>query len=536
MDDIKAKQQIVEKIKTSTNILVTVSNNPSVDALSAAIGTTLLLDKLNKHATAVFSGTIPPALAFLEPEKVLDDTTDSLRDFIIALDKEKADHLRYKIEGDSVKIFITPYKTTITSEDLEFSQGDYNVELVIALGVDNPDHLDKAMESHGQILHDATVITVTAGEQTSTLGGIDWHDDQASSLSEMVTGLSEALKDDKTKSLLDAQTATAFLTGIVAQTDRFSNQHTTSKVMTMASQLMAAGADQQLIATKLQEESQSVVADTPAKPAEELDTGSLKISKDALDGSSVNIQHQPTETLEEMDKRVKAAHQSEAAKAANSALDHTSNSVASGPYAYTDDPVAPEEPTPAPEPKPAQAPQDETQKISDAKIAAPANQQSEPGFGGVLNATTEQAAETARHDLESDQNKTTLAHSYLQGGSSNPAPMNGNGPASNAYVVGDSSSGAPTPADLGLPMPPPLPGAPAGGQATATGPYAFDPSPQQQPERLGDILAPEQPAAPATPAPTPAPTPPPTPALAPESPQQPPASNDPGQFKIPGQQ
>jgi len=519
MDDIKAKQQIVEKIKSSTNILVTVSTNPSVDALSAAIGTTLLLDKLNKHATAVFSGTIPPALEFLEPEKVLDDTTDSLRDFIIALDKEKADHLRYKVEGDSVKIFITPYKTTISSEDLEFSQGDYNVELVIALGVDNPDHLDKAMESHGQILHDATVITVTAGELTSTLGGIDWHDDQASSLSEMIAGLSEALKDDKTKSLLDAQTATAFLTGIVAQTDRFSNKHTTSKVMTMASQLMAAGADQQLIATKLQEDPQLGMTDTPAKPAEELDTGSLKISKDSkdtTDGSSVDIHHQPTETLEEMDKRVKASHQAEAAKAATSALDHTANSVASGPYAFSDDtPAATElEPTS----------QDDTQKISDAKIAAPVNQQSEPGFGGVLNATTEQAAETSRHDLESDQNKTTLAHSYLQGGSSNPTPMNGNGPASNAYVVGGNSSSTPTPSDLGLPMPPPLPGASASNQAAATGPYAPDPSPQQQPERLGDILAPEQ--TPQQPQAAPPISPPATPS----------ASNDPGQFKIPGQQ
>ena len=197
MDDIKAKQQIVEKIKASTNILVTVSNDPSVDALSAALGLTLLLDKLDKHPTAVFSGDVPPAISFLEPEKTFDTSTDSLRDFIIALDKEKADHLRYKVEGDSVKIFITPYKTTITSDDLEFSQGDFNVELVIALGVDVQEHLDSALDAHGQILHDAAIITVTAGEQVSNLGGIDGHDDQASSLSEMITGLAEALQPDK---------------------------------------------------------------------------------------------------------------------------------------------------------------------------------------------------------------------------------------------------------------------------------------------------------------------------------------------------
>jgi nanoRNase/pAp phosphatase (c-di-AMP/oligoRNAs hydrolase) len=99
MNDPKIKQQIVERIKGSSNILVTVSTSPSVDELSAALGLTLLLNKMDKHATAVFSGEIPPAITFLDPEKTFEDTTNSLRDFIIALDKEKADHLRYKLEG-----------------------------------------------------------------------------------------------------------------------------------------------------------------------------------------------------------------------------------------------------------------------------------------------------------------------------------------------------------------------------------------------------------------------------------------------------
>src|SRR5664279_2262748 len=138
----KAKLQIVEKIKALTNILVTVSKDPSVDDLSAALGLTALLNKLDKHATAIFSGAIPPAITFLDPDKVFENTADSLRDFIIALDKEKADHLRYKVEGDVVKIFITPYHTTITGDDLDFSQGDYNVEAVVALGVTNREELD----------------------------------------------------------------------------------------------------------------------------------------------------------------------------------------------------------------------------------------------------------------------------------------------------------------------------------------------------------------------------------------------------------
>lgn len=250
-DGIQNKQQIAEKIKESNSIMITVSSSPSVDGLAAALGLTILLNNMNKRATAIFSGSIPPAITFLDPEKTFENTVDSLRDFIIALDKEKADHLRYKVEGEVVKIFITPYKTTITGEDLEFSQGDYNVDLVLALGVTDKDNLDKALTAHGRILHDATVVTVNTGNEASDIGSIDWHESNASSLSEMMVGLAELLKQDKVS--LDSQIATAFLTGIVSATARFSNSKTTSKVMTVASQLMAAGANQQLIASKFEE-------------------------------------------------------------------------------------------------------------------------------------------------------------------------------------------------------------------------------------------------------------------------------------------
>ncbi len=39
-----------------------------------------------------------------------------------------------------VEDFITPYKTVITEKDFEYSQGDYNVQAVIALGVEQLDY------------------------------------------------------------------------------------------------------------------------------------------------------------------------------------------------------------------------------------------------------------------------------------------------------------------------------------------------------------------------------------------------------------
>lgn len=245
--DPNQKQQVVERLKSANNVLLTVSASPTVDQLAACIGFTLLLNKLGKHATAVFSGVIPSTLEFLQPEKTIETNTDSLRDFIIALDKSKADKLRYKVEDEVVRIFITPYRSSLSDKDLDFSQGDFNVDAVLALGVLNKEAIDQAIVAHGRILHDATVMTVSNGEAASDVGSINWHDSSASSLSEMLVSITESFGSG----LLDGQMATSFLTGIVAETDRFSNNKTSPKVMTMSAQLMAAGANQQLIATKL---------------------------------------------------------------------------------------------------------------------------------------------------------------------------------------------------------------------------------------------------------------------------------------------
>jgi hypothetical protein len=243
-----AKQQLIDKLKTANNILVTVSRNPSVDQLSSCIGLTLLLNKQGKHAAAVFSGEVPSTLEFLQPEETLEKNTDSLRDFIIALDKSKADKLRYKVEDNVVRIFITPYKTSISQDDLEFSEGDFNVDVVVALGVLQQEDLDEAITAHGRILHDATVASINTA-QDGGLGTINWRDPQASSLSELITEVAQTLGDD----LLDTQIATALLTGIVSETDRFSNDKTSSQTMSASAALMAAGANQQLVASKLEE-------------------------------------------------------------------------------------------------------------------------------------------------------------------------------------------------------------------------------------------------------------------------------------------
>lgn len=412
MADGSSKQRIIDSIKDVTNILVTVSANPSVDELSAALALTIFLNKLGKHATAVFSGEVPPAISFLNPDKTFEQTANSLRDFIIALDKEKADHLRYKVVDDAVKIFITPYRTTISEKDLEFSQGDYNVELVVALNVENGERIDAALTAHGRILHDAIVVTMTAGGIKSGLGSVDWHEDSASGVSEMMV---ELINDLRTQSAaLDEQIATALLTGIVAVTNRFSNNLTSSRVMTVAANLMAIGANQQLVAMKIAEsearaERPQAIEEAKDRKKPGADKKSSESEQARADGA-LSINHEKEGSLDEVSHQTIQEKRHEAAQSTQTKLAHiemVNNSAASSQTDSTAGNGDDEDDEPAPV-KPPEIKLPPVQ--SSVKTSTPEPIGSTPLMGGTLNATTEQAAKDKERELQNNQNKTILTH------------------------------------------------------------------------------------------------------------------------------
>lgn len=381
--DQNPKQLVAQRVKDASNILVTVSRNPSVDELAAALALTLILDKMGKTPTAVFSGEIPKAIEFLEPGKTFDTNVDGLRDFIIALDKEKADRLRYKVEGDVVRVFITPYRTTITDKDLTFSQGDFNVELIVAIGVEKREDLDTAITAHGRILHDATIVTVNNRPGVSVLGEVDWSDVEASSVSEMLMSLTESLQPG----VLDEPIATAILTGLVSATDRFRNNRTTPKVMTMSAQLMAAGANQQLIAEKLEEAEGVQIAN--------VNSANGQTSTARVDGEMKVEHEEPNESKKENSEPVAPRTlESELEKKANELADkHSSEAVAEANKRLSEIPET----------------HQVDSRVSEAKVSSWRDAPM-PSTGGSLSATAEQAVEDKIQAENNDKNRVILSH------------------------------------------------------------------------------------------------------------------------------
>ncbi|MDF2461500.1 MAG: exopolyphosphatase-like protein phosphoesterase RecJ protein [Candidatus Saccharibacteria bacterium] len=174
-----------------------------------------------------------------------------LRDFILKLDvsKSEVDKLRYEVIDNKLNVFVTPFKGNFAPSDVTFDYGQAQMEydLAIVLGVPTRARIDRVYEQNMSLFERIPVINLDFHRSNENYGAVNLIEPNASSLCEMLVALAESLQGG----IIDDQIATALLMGIVGSTDRFTAAHTTSKSLTVAAQMMAAGARQQAVVKAL---------------------------------------------------------------------------------------------------------------------------------------------------------------------------------------------------------------------------------------------------------------------------------------------
>jgi len=171
------------------------------------------------------------------------------RDFVLKLDvsKVEVDKLRYEVADNKLNIYLTPFKGSFAPSDVTFGYGDFHYDLAIVLGVPTRARIDRIYEQNAASFETIPVVNLDFHRSNENYGAVNLIEPNASSLCEMLVALSESLQSGS----IDGEIATALLMGIVASTDRFTAAHTSPKSLTVAAQMMAAGARQQAVVKAL---------------------------------------------------------------------------------------------------------------------------------------------------------------------------------------------------------------------------------------------------------------------------------------------
>jgi nanoRNase/pAp phosphatase (c-di-AMP/oligoRNAs hydrolase) len=260
--DLTPKQQTSEAIRQAETILILTGQHPTMDQVASTVALASILRKYGKKVTAIISDGLPNQASML-PTDELDRSLAGQRDFILKVDlaKTEVDKLRYAVEDGKLNIYITPFKGGFAPSDVTFAYGDYKYDLAIVLGVPTRARIDKLFQENASLFERVPLVNFDYHRSNEQYGAINLIEPTAASLSEMLVALAESLQSG----LIDETVATCLLAGIMSSTDRFTASHTTPKSLTVAAQMMAAGAKQQTVVKGLFRDSRSERSDKPRR-------------------------------------------------------------------------------------------------------------------------------------------------------------------------------------------------------------------------------------------------------------------------------
>lgn len=246
---LSEEQQIKDLVGRAKNILIITKRDPSGDSVGSMLALYLILGKLDKDVTVVAHGTPNLLYNFLPNFQHITSELSSTRDFIISLNISNAQvgEFSYRIEGDQLKIYIQPKKGSFDPKDVTSATAKPKYDLVVSLNCPDFAYMGKLYEENTDFFYATPVINLDHRANNENYGNVNLIDLTATSTAEILYRLAREWGDN----LITEDIATCLLTGIIADTNSFQNERTTPQSFQVASELIAAGADQQTIIQRL---------------------------------------------------------------------------------------------------------------------------------------------------------------------------------------------------------------------------------------------------------------------------------------------
>ena len=245
MAELSPKQQVVDILKNNQKFLILTHKDPDGDAIGSMLSLALSLNRLGKEVFAYSGDSLPSVYNYLPKLDTISNDFNGKRSFIISLDVSsvKADKIMYKVLDNKLEIIVTPKDGQFEEKMVSFPKGGFNFDAVIVLDSTDLERLGSVYDEHSEIFYEVPVVNIDHHAGNNHFGKINLVDLTATSTSEILVSLIESLTGDP--KFFDENIATALLTGIITDTNSFQNTNTTPKSLTVAAQLVAAGADQQ---------------------------------------------------------------------------------------------------------------------------------------------------------------------------------------------------------------------------------------------------------------------------------------------------
>ncbi len=239
-------EQLRVLLQKSNHILLVFGVSEQIDGASSALSLKQWLEKQGKQVdVASPEFNLPKQLKFLPGLNKIQPALAHLQKFIIKVDTSKAevDTLSYDIQNHTLSIYLTPKSGIITRNDLRTAQSTFKYDLIITLNTVDLAGLGELFFNNTDLFYRTPIVNIDRHSANERYGQLNFISVTATATAEIVFGLIKQIGEH----WIDAQMATALLTGMIAATRSFKTPNVTPHVLGLASELITLGAERDTI-------------------------------------------------------------------------------------------------------------------------------------------------------------------------------------------------------------------------------------------------------------------------------------------------
>src|SRR3989338_5922073 len=244
------QQQFLEAIKRSTSPLLCIPKAGGIDSYATALGLASVLQKLQKSPEIIaVDGPAPKQLHFLKNYENIKQTLHQIRNLLIEVDIQKTaiGSVSQQEKDGKCIISIVPEQGYWKEQDIHISHSAYRYDLLICIGANDLESYAQFYKEHPEFFYHTPIINIDHSPANEHYGQINLVDLNASACGEICYHVLCAIEP----SFIDAEVATAFLTGMIAKTKSFKTANVNPQTLQTASQLIHKGADRERIIEQL---------------------------------------------------------------------------------------------------------------------------------------------------------------------------------------------------------------------------------------------------------------------------------------------
>lgn len=238
-------EQLKQLLEQKNNILITFQKDAKNDAIASAAALSLFLEKLGKQVDIVCDEfVLPKTMQFLKKAQSIRPRFKHLQKFLVMVDIKDSgmNQITYDIKDEKLYVAITPHHGTITRDQVTLAQTDFTYDLIIVLDTQDLESLGGLYMNNTHLFYKTPIVNIDHNSANEHFGEVNVTDLTASSTAEILFGVMKKMGDE----YIDAEIATALLTGMIAHTRSFKTTNVRPHTLVNASALMKMGGDRDL--------------------------------------------------------------------------------------------------------------------------------------------------------------------------------------------------------------------------------------------------------------------------------------------------